>query len=490
MSVEKENTEEIMEELTEEVTTGEYTLTPSSNPFVLGTMEGPFFGPIEEDNGNDRYYLGSTADKGIIGNPYVINMIDNKCLLGEPHHPIDRSNMWLDNACISTTSLKYSDDKRYIIGKADILDTPMGRIVWQLANYGCRLGISARANGKVVKVKVRGHVRKEVRPEYYEFKTFDVVLNPGFGNSMRPVIKDSYGKVIGKSDIFEEKSEDMSLYEELQDMIVSKSYDKEKLKNIINYIDDAKCKELLPLLEESSDTSTTSIEDSADISTESIESSDTSTTQEEFNDTSIAQLRQENSFLLEEVKGYKDEVGRLNEFINGYKKDLKAYEDIIDSVDTSTVDISEEVEGLLDELRESSEKRVDKYRRLYEESQGVIDSLNRDLQEVKNKLEDSETSYQSICEELSEKDGVIKELKDDNIKMKKMNEELEKSSVAKKASDKSGGVSKVKTNSRKHRVSQKVQYFNNESVVLNEEKESSILDEARVNLIKSLGGRK
>ena len=81
--------------------------------------------------------------------------------------PLNITNLWLN------------EDGTVLLGKADILDTPNGRIIQTLVDYGSSLGVSARASGKVNKVEDR----LEVDEESYSFKTFDFVTNPGFVTS-------------------------------------------------------------------------------------------------------------------------------------------------------------------------------------------------------------------------------------------------------------------------------------------------------------------
>ena len=57
----------------------------------------------------------------------------------------------------------------------DILDTPNGRIAYQLAKYGFQLGVSSRGSGDVYE-DYDGN--ESVDPETYTFNCFDLVLCP------------------------------------------------------------------------------------------------------------------------------------------------------------------------------------------------------------------------------------------------------------------------------------------------------------------------
>ena len=67
------------------------------------------------------------------------------------------------------------DKDGHLIASFDILDTPNGRIVWTLAKYGYRLGISSRGNGEVY-AGVDGN--EHVDEDSYDFRAFDIVLLP------------------------------------------------------------------------------------------------------------------------------------------------------------------------------------------------------------------------------------------------------------------------------------------------------------------------
>lgn len=119
-------------------------------PGVLSTVEGPFM-DINDENRNTRIYSRSLIENKIIKLPYTQEMMKYKTLLGEGRHPKDRYEIWATEASHSITDLWISDDGKQLMGRADILDTPTGRVIQTLVDYGSTMGISARATGKVIK---------------------------------------------------------------------------------------------------------------------------------------------------------------------------------------------------------------------------------------------------------------------------------------------------------------------------------------------------
>lgn len=223
--------------------TGDIKVVASSNPYVLGRLVGTFM-VINEDNGNGRLYPLETIRDRVMNLPYTKRMMENKSLLGEAHHPMERTNIWMDESCISTTKLDISPDGSRLIGEADILDTPKGRIVNTLARYGTNIGISARATGKGT--KRNGHL--VITPDKYFFKTFDAVLNPGF-ETARPAKQEPDGSPMK---VYEESEGLPTLYEEIKSQIESGKCDAKTLDYYINYSGDESLKELKLLFEDNS----------------------------------------------------------------------------------------------------------------------------------------------------------------------------------------------------------------------------------------------
>jgi hypothetical protein len=76
--------------------------------------------------------------------------ISNRCLFGELGHPADREETDMEKIalCLSEQPKRGGDGKIY--GVFDILDTPNGRILKTLCDYGCNIGVSSRGSGDVI----------------------------------------------------------------------------------------------------------------------------------------------------------------------------------------------------------------------------------------------------------------------------------------------------------------------------------------------------
>jgi hypothetical protein len=108
-------------------------------------IEGVFLqGEIKNRNG--RMYPMHVLDKEVAR--YNENFVTKGRALGELGHP-DGPTVNLDRVSHKITSL-VKEGTNYV-GKAKILDTPMGKIASSLLDEGVKLGVSSRGIGSLVK---------------------------------------------------------------------------------------------------------------------------------------------------------------------------------------------------------------------------------------------------------------------------------------------------------------------------------------------------
>ena len=108
-------------------------------------IEGIFL-QAELKNRNNRMYPLATLQKEVA--KYNENYIQSGRALGELGHP-DGPSINLDRVSHKIISLK--EDGNNFIGKAKLLDTPMGRIAKDLLGEGVKLGVSSRGMGSIRK---------------------------------------------------------------------------------------------------------------------------------------------------------------------------------------------------------------------------------------------------------------------------------------------------------------------------------------------------
>lgn len=106
-------------------------------------IQGPYM-MCETVNKNQRIY--SKDDMAREVGRYVKEMVTSQRAMGELNHPTS-AEVNLERACHLVTNLKMEDN--YVMGKSQVLSTPMGKIVRSLINDGVRVGMSSRALGKL-----------------------------------------------------------------------------------------------------------------------------------------------------------------------------------------------------------------------------------------------------------------------------------------------------------------------------------------------------
>ena len=122
-------------------------ITEEKNGKKLLYIEGVFL-QSELKNRNGRKYPFSVLDREV--KRYNEEYIKSKRALGELGHP-DGPTINLDRVSHRITSLRAEGNN--FIGKAQILDTPMGNIAKNLLDEGVQLGVSSRGMGSIQKVE-------------------------------------------------------------------------------------------------------------------------------------------------------------------------------------------------------------------------------------------------------------------------------------------------------------------------------------------------
>jgi len=120
-------------------------------------------------NRNGRVYPKEIMQKEIAR--YTKESIDTKRAMGELGHP-DGPTVNLDRVSHMITSLREDGDNW--IGKAKILDTPMGNIARNLIEEGAQLGVSSRGLGSL---KEKNGIN-EVQDDFMLSTAADIVSDP------------------------------------------------------------------------------------------------------------------------------------------------------------------------------------------------------------------------------------------------------------------------------------------------------------------------
>lgn len=120
-------------------------------------------------NRNGRVYPKEVLRKEV--NRYRAQFIDKNRAMGELGHP-DGPTINLDRVSHKIVGLWEDGDN--FIGRAEILDTPFGKIVKNLMDAGVQLGVSSRGLGTMKKV----NGVNEVQGDFYLATAADIVADP------------------------------------------------------------------------------------------------------------------------------------------------------------------------------------------------------------------------------------------------------------------------------------------------------------------------
>jgi hypothetical protein len=121
-------------------------------------------------NGNGRLYKEETMDKEV--GRYLQKYVEQNRAYGELGHP-DTPSINLDRVSHLIVSLK-KEGTNYI-GKAKILETPMGQIARGLLDGGANLGVSSRALGSL---KTNNEGIQVVQDDFMLSTAADIVADP------------------------------------------------------------------------------------------------------------------------------------------------------------------------------------------------------------------------------------------------------------------------------------------------------------------------
>jgi hypothetical protein len=162
-----------------------------------------------------RPYMESAIDK-------FQRVVESKRAMGELNHP-SGPTINLDRVSHLIESLKWNGDD--VIGRAKILDTPMGMIAKNLLEGGVQLGVSTRGLGSLKKLS---NGLNEVQSDF-SLNTIDIVGDPSAPDAFVQGIMEGVEYSIGRDGRLIEKT--------IEDIKKQKLTEERKLQIFKNYID-------------------------------------------------------------------------------------------------------------------------------------------------------------------------------------------------------------------------------------------------------------
>ena len=135
----------------------------AKNTFIQGV-----FMQSESKNRNGRMYPKTVMESAV--NKYIKEQVSKGRAVGELNHP-DGPTINLDKVSHRITSLKFEGNN--VVGRALVLNTPMGKVVKGLIEGGVQLGVSSRGMGSLETKKDMSVVKDD-----YHLATIDIVQDP------------------------------------------------------------------------------------------------------------------------------------------------------------------------------------------------------------------------------------------------------------------------------------------------------------------------
>lgn len=406
-----------MKQFLQEVVSRDMKLVESTSPEsthkgCLGTMRGPcadFVSPTR--NGN---FYSRKLWENVFKDPLVVESLEDRVLIGELDHPNDgRLETEATNAAIVMTDYSFDDENGTLNGSFDILNTPNGKILKSLLDYGCKIGVSSRGEGDVTTKDGIDTVDEDT----YYFVAFDAVVLPAVKKA-KPTLAESLKRQTLKESIGEQ---------------IASAKTKGELECIKKVLESTKMPELDSLME------------SIDIRSKELEGiNDSSNLMED-----LENLTKQNQGILTENKELKQEVinckSRIKRLLNsrsksetemeGQKEKFEALKSKYNKLQQDFNESSSKVKRLESQIIESVEvsKTLDKKLRtngsLKEKQQSEISKLKESLEKKTKDQKSQETFYEGKIKSLKrEHKSKVESLQYQyDAKIRSLEESLEKS---------------------------------------------------------------
>ena len=377
----------------------------------LGRIEG-ICADYANPTRNGRFYSRELWEH-VFNDDLIKESLESKTLIGELDHPEDRFEPLAKEACVVMTDYRFDDDKKVVYGGFDILDTPSGKILKALLDYGCVMGVSSRGQGDITS---NGEY-EDVAPDTYEFACFDVVTTPAVASARQHVTESAKSK-------HKLKGLNASIIEQ-----VNNSTTNAELDTILRVVESTGLSNLASI-KEAVRNKRKSISEGKTISdkirtdlheakkqikqlTKQIEESQAKTINEKnkFNTTT--------SNLTSQVLAYKHRENKLIDTIESLQLKLSESLDQINDLESK---LNEQIS-----VNKNSESVIESMKNSVNESMTKYDLVLSNEQKLRSQLKEANDKVKSLSNDLADKNSKISSLSESVDNLKKENKELNSS---------------------------------------------------------------
>lgn len=362
---------------------------------ILGRLVG-IIADFKNPTRNGRRYTEELWDR-TFDDPIVREKIDNRCILGELGHPADRQETDIEKVAICLAEMPKKGNDGKLHGIFDILDTPNGRILKTLCDYGCNIGVSSRGGGDTFE-DYDGN--ETVDPGTYEFECFDAVLLPAVKAARPTYVTESFDThkktlKIALMEALEKSSEEDKrvMQDTLNELNIDYSTEEELVSESVENIDGVAEENL-------------AAEDAgADVITELHEALQR---QQEL-EAQVESLQKKLSVCYTKETRYSDRLSKATTLAESRQLEIEKLSEDLERLTSENVSLKETNTQLNAEvvtLTESIEQSRDEVTTLTESLNGYRDRYS----EMKKQLKESKSSKITLDESLSSKSAEVTKL--------------------------------------------------------------------------------
>ena len=354
----------------------------------LGRLEG-ICADFKNPTRNGRLYPLELWKK-VFDDSLFKEALENKTLFGELDHPEDRFEPLVKHACIVMTDYEIDEDKGVIYGGFDILDTPDGRVLRSILDYGSVLGVSSRGQGDIIET-VEG---ERVDENSYDFACFDVVSTPAVEKARQKVMeglkrekKESFKESLTKQIADAETITDLNI---IRSVVRTSDLTSSDMDTILESIED-KCKSL-----QVGETITTEHESATQPLTESTESCNNS-----------AKTIRDNKKLYKCIKGLREQVSAYKHREKRYIETINSKEEELSERDTQISKLKESLNASkmsINVLKESNSNNKDTVARKDRQLSNKDRELSNKDRQIHMMRESLRNERQQSTKEVSQRD--------------------------------------------------------------------------------------
>lgn len=380
----------------------------------LGRLEG-ICADFKNPTRNGRLYPLDLWKK-VFNNDLFKEALESKTLFGELDHPEDRFEPLMKHACVVMTDYRIDEDAGVIYGGFDILDTPEGRTLKSIVDYGSVVGVSSRGQGDV-RESVDGEIVDE---DSYDFACFDVVSTPAVEKARQTVAES-----INRQNFKESVSRQIQGAESIADLNIIRSVVRASdlkdsdMDTIIESIED-KCKSL----QEAEETILAEKEDDSTNLTEDMDQKPAKTIRDNKDlyrcikglREQVSAYRHRESRYVDVIRDKQNKIDSLSESVNSMRKELKNRQSLQESarrrhatkLENVVNEYDERIAGLNESLQEAS-RDVKRFRF---ENDKTLRKLNSLRSRYEEESQESSRTIQELQEQLENKTSEVERLEE------------------------------------------------------------------------------